>query len=111
MKLVSRLALVLVLFCLVGSVATAADDPKKDAEKSAVVAETAVKTNGPGIGMGLSVVGAGLGIGLIGFSALASMARQPEMAGRISGSMILLAALVEGAGIIGILFSLASLFL
>lgn len=102
MKLVSRLALVLVLFCLVGSAAFAQGEPKKGAETPTVVAETAVKTNGPGIGMGLSVVGAGLGIGLIGFSALASMARQPEMAGRISGSMILLAALVEGAAVISL---------
>ena len=55
-----------------------------------------------GIGMGLSVVGAGLGIGLIGFSALASMARQPEMAGKLNGTMILLAALVEGVAIISL---------
>ena len=45
------------------------------------------------------------------YSALGSVARQPEQTGTIRGLMILLAALVEGAGIVGILFSLASMFL
>lgn len=66
---------------------------------------------GPGFGIGLSVVGIGIGLGLIGFAALSGVARQPEQAGTLRGLMILLAALVEGAGIIGILFSLAMLFL
>jgi F0F1-type ATP synthase membrane subunit c/vacuolar-type H+-ATPase subunit K len=66
---------------------------------------------GPGLGIGLSVIGIGIGLGLIGYSALGSVARQPEQTGTIRGLMILLAALVEGAGIVGILFSLASMFL
>lgn len=66
---------------------------------------------GPGLGIGLSVVGIGIGLGLIGFAALSGVARQPEQAGAIRGLMILMAALVEGAGIIGILFSLAIVFL
>lgn len=66
---------------------------------------------GPGLGIGLSVVGIGIGLGLIGFAALSGAARQPEQVGVLRGLMILLAALVEGAGIIGILFSLAMLFL
>jgi ATP synthase F0 subunit c len=102
MKLASRFALILALVCFMASFAAAVDEPKGTTAAPTVAADTAVKTNGPGIGMGLSVVGAGLGIGLIGFSALSSMARQPEMAGRISGSMILLAALVEGAAVISL---------
>jgi F0F1-type ATP synthase membrane subunit c/vacuolar-type H+-ATPase subunit K len=66
---------------------------------------------GPGLGIGLSVIGIGIGLGLIGYSALSSVARQPEQTGTIRGLMILLAALVEGAGIVGILFSLAIIFL
>ena len=66
---------------------------------------------GPGIGIGLSVIGIGVGLGLIGYAALSGVARQPEQAGTLRGLMILLAALVEGAGIIGILFSLAMVFL
>jgi F0F1-type ATP synthase membrane subunit c/vacuolar-type H+-ATPase subunit K len=61
---------------------------------------------GAGIGMGLSVVGIGVGVGLIGFSALAGIARQPEQAGAIRGAMILLAGLVEGAGIIALVLCL-----
>lgn len=56
---------------------------------------------GAGVGVGLSIIGAGLGIGLVGFSALAGIARQPEQTGTIRGVTILLAALVEGAALIG----------
>ena len=49
------------------------------------------------IGAGLAVLGAGLGIGRIGGSACESMARQPEMAGKIQTAMIIAAALIEGA--------------
>jgi F0F1-type ATP synthase membrane subunit c/vacuolar-type H+-ATPase subunit K len=59
--------------------------------------------SGAGVGMGLSIVGVGIGLGLIGWSALASIARQPEQAGKVQGVMYVLAALVEGAGIIAVL--------
>lgn len=52
---------------------------------------------GAAIGAGIAAIGAGLGIGRIGGSALESMARQPESTGDIRGSMIVAAALVEGA--------------
>jgi F0F1-type ATP synthase membrane subunit c/vacuolar-type H+-ATPase subunit K len=74
-------------------------------------AKAANPRTGPGLGIGLSVIGIGIGLGLIGYSALSGVARQPEQTGTIRGLMILLAALVEGAGIVGILFSLASMFL
>lgn len=61
---------------------------------------------GAGIGMGLAIVGAGIGIGLVGFAALSGIARQPEQAGTIRGTMILLAALVEGAALIAVVFCL-----
>ena len=50
-----------------------------------------------GIGAGLSVIGAGLGIGKIGAAALEATARQPEVAGTARITMIIGAALVEGA--------------
>lgn len=55
-----------------------------------------------GMGAGLAAIGAGIGIGRIGGSALEAMARQPEMSNDIRGNMILTAALVEGAAIIGL---------
>jgi F0F1-type ATP synthase membrane subunit c/vacuolar-type H+-ATPase subunit K len=58
---------------------------------------------GTGISMGLAVIGAGIGIGLIGFAALSGIARQPEQAGKIQGAMYVLAGLVEGAAIVALL--------
>jgi len=52
---------------------------------------------GAGLGAGLTIVGAGLGFGRIGASALESMARQPEVAGRVQTAMLIIAALLEGA--------------
>ena len=38
-----------------------------------------------GLGAGLTIIGAGLGFGKIGAAALESMARQPEVADKVSG--------------------------
>lgn len=51
---------------------------------------------GAGLGAALTIIGAGYGLGRIGSSALESMARQPEVAGRIQTAMIVIAALLEG---------------
>ena len=58
------------------------------------------------IGVGLSVIGAGLGIGTVGGKAMEAMARQPEAAGDIRSGMILMAAFIEGAALIAILLSI-----
>jgi F-type H+-transporting ATPase subunit c len=52
---------------------------------------------GAGIGAAIAIIGAGYGFGRIGAAALESMARQPEIAGRIQTAMIVIAALLEGA--------------
>ena len=57
---------------------------------------------GAGLGAGLIMIGAGIGIGLIGGRAMEGMARQPEMAGNIQTAAIILAALVEGATLFGL---------
>jgi F-type H+-transporting ATPase subunit c len=49
-----------------------------------------------GIGVGLVIIGAALGIGGLTKSAVESMARQPEMAADIRTAMIISAALIEG---------------
>ena len=64
-------------------------------------------TLGAGIGAGLAVIGAGMGIGRIGGSAVESMARQPELAGNLQTAMLIAAALIEGAA----LFAIAVCFL
>ncbi|MBL8828950.1 MAG: ATP synthase F0 subunit C [Planctomycetaceae bacterium] len=48
-------------------------------------------------GAGLVIIGAAMGIGKIGATAVESMARQPEVAGNIQTAMIIAAALIEGA--------------
>lgn len=55
------------------------------------------------IGLGLTILGAGLGIGRIGGSACESIARQPEMANKIQTAMIIAAALIEGAAFVSLL--------
>ncbi|NJD10841.1 MAG: ATP synthase F0 subunit C [Gemmatimonadetes bacterium] len=62
---------------------------------------------GKAVGAGLTVIGAGIGIGRIGGSMTESMARQPEVLGSIQTGAIILAALIEGAA----LFALVIAFL
>ncbi len=50
------------------------------------------------VGAGLIVIGAGLGIGKIGASAMEGIARQPEASGKIQTAMLIAAALIEGIG-------------
>ena len=66
---------------------------------------------GAAIGAGLSVLGAGFGIGKIGSSAMEAIARQPEAAGDIRSNMIVIAALIEGVSFFGAIVCLLVLFL
>lgn len=58
------------------------------------------------VGLGLTVIGVGIGIGRIGGSACEGVARQPEMANKIQTVMIIAAALVEGAGFFALILCL-----
>lgn len=58
------------------------------------------------IGFGLSVIGAGLGVGLAAFGAATGMARQPEMQGRLFTVFILGSAFVEALSLIGMILAL-----
>jgi F-type H+-transporting ATPase subunit c len=57
---------------------------------------------GAGLGAGVAVIGAGLGIGRIGGQASEAMARQPERAGQIQTAGLILAALIEGVALFAI---------
>lgn len=52
-----------------------------------------------GLGAGLVVIGAGLGIGKIGSAAMDGSARQPSVAGEIRSTAMILAALIEGVAL------------
>lgn len=67
-------------------------------------------TLGATIGGGLAVIGAGIGIGKIGGQAMDAMARQPEMQSKLQSSMIVAAALVEGATFFTLIISILALF-
>ena len=54
------------------------------------------------VGAGLAVLGAGIGIGQIGGRAMEAIARQPEVIGDIRTTMIIAAALIEGAALFAI---------
>ena len=70
----------------------------------------AIAYAGAAIGAGIVLLGAGRGIGSIGASAVESIARQPEAAGPIQSAMILGAALIEGAALVGLLVALLVVF-
>ena len=77
-----------------------------------VAAESMAGTNtlglaliGAGLGAGLSVIGAGIGIGRIGGQMTEGMARQPEIAGKIQTAALILAALIEGAALFGVVIA------
>ncbi|MBI2916392.1 MAG: ATP synthase F0 subunit C [Chloroflexi bacterium] len=59
----------------------------------------AVKLLAAGLAIGLGAVGPGLGIGLIGASAMQALGRNPEARGPILTNMILALALAEAVAI------------
>ncbi len=61
---------------------------------------------GAGIGAGLAVIGAGIGIGRIGGSAMEGMARQPEIANRIQTGALILSAFIEGVALFAVVVTL-----
>ena len=61
---------------------------------------------GAGLGVGLTVIGTGLGIGKIGESVTQGIARQPEAAASIQTAGIILAALIEGVALFGLVIGL-----
>lgn len=56
---------------------------------------------GKGIAYGLAAIGPGLGIGILGGKALESMARQPEMAGKLQTTMFIAIAFTEALALLG----------
>ena len=69
----------------------------------------ALKYIAAGIGAGMTVIGAGLGLGKIGTAALEGTARQPEAGSDIRTTMIIIAALLEGAAMLGLVICLLTM--
>jgi len=66
----------------------------------------AVKFLAVGIAAGLGLMGPALGLGLIGYSAVQALGRNPEARGPIMTNMILVAALTEAVGIYALIVSI-----
>ena len=58
------------------------------------------------IGAGFVIIGAGLGIGLLWAIGLQSMARQPELQSKLQATMLIGAALIEGAALFALVICL-----
>ena len=69
----------------------------------------ALKYIAAGIGAGLTVIGAGLGLGKIGTAALEGTARQQEAGSDLRTTMIIIAALLEGAAMLGLVICLLTM--
>lgn len=67
-----------------------------------VAAELSLGKLGAAIGAGLAAIGAGIGIGKIGGSAMEAIACQPEASNDIRTNMIIIAALVEGVALFAV---------
>jgi F-type H+-transporting ATPase subunit c len=95
------LAFVLLGIGLLGADAALAQPAEHGEDAAATVDADAVTLMfpklGAGLGAGLALIGAGLGIGRIGQSTVESIARQPEAAGSMFTPMIITAAMIEGA--------------
>ena len=63
------------------------------------------------LGAAIGAIGAGIGIGKIGAAAMEAIARQPESAGDIRSNMIVIAALIEGVALFGVIVCVLSLFI
>lgn len=59
-----------------------------------------------GIGAGITLIGAGMGIGKLAASALEAAGRQPEAFGKLQTMMIIAAALIEGVALFGVVVGL-----
>jgi F-type H+-transporting ATPase subunit c len=78
---------------------------------SMILAEAAAQLPLGALGAGLAAIGAGLGIGKIGSSAMEAIARQPEATGDIRSNMIVIAALIEGVALFAVIVSALAIFI
>ena len=114
-KTVSKLALLAIglgmVMMLLPALPAAAQEAEAGVAPAGDEASYFLTTRGAGklggaIGAGLAIMGGAAGVGRIGASAVESMARQPEAAGRINTAMIVTAAMVEGAALFAIVVGL-----
>ena len=75
------------------------------------VAGAALGKAGAAIAAALAAFAAGYGIGKIGQAAVEASARQPEAAGKIRTPTIIVAGMIEGASLLGVITCLLAIVL
>jgi F-type H+-transporting ATPase subunit c len=76
-----------------------------------LLASEALGLFGAAFGAGFAAIGASIGIGRIGASAMEAIARQPEASGDIRSTMIISAALIEGVAFFAVITCALVIFL
>jgi len=76
-----------------------------DTTKEVVNAVVSFAPIGKGLAIGLSALGGGLGIGLIGGKAMESIGRNPEATGKILVPMLIISAFAEAVAIYGLVIA------
>ena len=71
-----------------------------------LLAEMALGKLDAGLGAGLAVIGAGIGIGKIGAAAMEAIARQPEASADIRSNLIVVSAFIEGVAFLAVIVCL-----
>ena len=76
-----------------------------DTTKEVVNAVVSFVPVGKGLAIGLSAVGAGIGIGLIGGKAMEAIGRNPEATGKVLVPMLIASAFAEAVAIYGLVIA------
>jgi F-type H+-transporting ATPase subunit c len=100
MKFQKLVGLVVIVLLVGAAPALAQETPPTHGPQTVAFSGAAL---GAGLGMGITIVGAGYGLGKIGSAAVESMARQPEVAGQVQTGMLIVAAMLEGATLASVL--------
>ena len=74
-----------------------------------VAAKAAFGTLGAAFGAAIAAFAAGYGIGKVGKSAIEGIARQPEAAGNIRSTTIIVAGMIEGACLLAVITCLLAI--
>ncbi|MFP5502284.1 MAG: F0F1 ATP synthase subunit C [Candidatus Sericytochromatia bacterium] len=79
-------------------------------DPTALASASGMAMIGAGLAIGLSTLGPGIGEGYIFGKTIESIARQPELQGRLQGTMFLTFALVEVLALLGFVVAMILLY-
>ena len=80
------------------------------ASQGEALSDAGAKAIATGIAIGLGLLGPGIGIGILGASAMSAIGRNPEASGKILQNMILAIAFAEALGIYALIVAVIIIF-